>query len=129
MTLNYLQLYTNTLVGEVELGRMPTDIPALTVGWFYKSYQLSKLEILFCRDGNDNYLDTVTDKYRITGMSWSITNDMAETMSLTPKRASIPRKKPIYIRYKDIINGSSVNSGNHCGLQIQAIEMQDKERR
>jgi len=76
---------------------------------------------------NDNYLDTITDKYRIIGMSWNISNDMAETMALTLKRASIPRKKPIYIRYiKEIINGSSVNSGNHW-VQIQAIEMQDSK--
>lgn len=130
-TLNDVKLSTTLYQhsrGEVELGRMPTDIPSLTVGdGSINPTTIETGDIISVEMENDNYLDSITDKYRITGMSWNITNDMAETMTLTLKRASIPRKKPIYIRYiKDIINGSNVNSGNHW-VQIQAIEMQDSK--
>lgn len=111
--------------GEVELGRVPTDIPSLTVG--DSSINPATIEtgdIISVEMENDNYLNSITDKYRITGMSWNISNDMAETMRLTLQRASVPRKKPVYIRYiKEIMNGNTKNSGNHW-VQIEALEME-----
>lgn len=121
-------LYQHSL-GEVESGRIPSEVPSLTIA--DSSLDPSNVEtgdVITVQMEGDPYLQSVSDKYRITGMSWNITNDMAQTMNLTLVRASRQTKKPVMVRYiKETLNGSNANAGNHW-VQIEAIEMQgDKE--
>lgn len=131
-TFNDVKL-SNTLyqhsIGEVNLGKAPTDIPSLTISdGSLNPANIETGDIITATIEDDIYLYTIADKYRITGMSWNISNDMAETMSLTLVRAKQTQRNPVMVRYiKEILNGSSANAGNHW-VQIQAIEVQgDKE--
>lgn len=121
-------LYEHSL-GEVQQNQWRAEIPDVTVS--DASINPSTLEtgdIIRVRFENDPYLASASQSYRVIGINWTINNDMGETMSLSLVKYPKPVKKPVMIRYiKDIVQGNTVNAGNHW-VSVEAIEMDgDKE--